>query len=294
MITLDDFTLIEIEDKKKFDDFYERCPPIHSDFVFTTMVSWEKYAKYKFTIYKNCLFIMTNINDEPRFRFPIGKYNKDIFNDLINLANKQNSTYPIGLIGTKSKNWLNKNYPHIKLIPHRDFFDYVYLSTDLAELTGSKYSKIRNRLNKFNKNVEYHIENINESNLSEIKEFLKRWCLWKDCDSNEILENEKKAINYSIKHFLEIGLSGIIILIDGKVEAISVFEKMNENTAIVHYEKGSPYFDGIYKAVNQKTAEILCKDFKYINREPDMGIPGLRKAKESYRPHHMIEVYHLE
>ena len=81
--------------------------------------------------------------------------------------------------------------------------------------------------------------------------------------------------------------------INQNIEAIAVFEQMNPNTVVVHYEKGSPDFDGIYKAINQETAKILQKNFLYINRESDMGLPGLRKAKKSYRPNHMIEVYHL-
>ena len=68
---------------------------------------------------------------------------------------------------------------------------------------------------------------------------------------------------------------------------------MNPDTVIVHFEKGSPDYDGIYKAINQETAKIVQKYAKYINRESDMGIPGLRKAKMSYRPHHMIEVFSI-
>jgi hypothetical protein len=68
---------------------------------------------------------------------------------------------------------------------------------------------------------------------------------------------------------------------------------MNNDTAVVHYEKGSPDFDGIYKMINQETAKILEKDFKYINRESDMDLPGLRQAKMSYRPHHMIEIFNI-
>jgi hypothetical protein len=180
------------------------------------------------------------------------------------------------------------------LIENRDYFDYVYLASDLANLPGSGYGKIRNRLNKFKKNYEYSTEAINEENMNEVNEFLKRWCLWKDCDSDVVLANERKAIIYSMSHFYDLDLSGLLIRINENVEAIAVYERMNHDTAIVHYEKGSPYFDGIYKAINKETANILQKDFKFINREEDMGIPGLRKAKMSYHPHHMIEVFHVK
>jgi hypothetical protein len=63
---------------------------------------------------------------------------------------------------------------------------------------------------------------------------------------------------------------------------------------VVHYEKGSPDYDGIYKAINSETAKILQKDIKFINRESDMNLPGLRQAKMSYNPHHMVEVSHVD
>ena len=93
-----------------------------------------------------------------------------------------------------------------------------------------------------------------------------------------------------MENFFELKLSGIVMLIEDKIEAIAVYEKINPETAVVHYEKGSPDYDGIYKAINQETAKILQNKVKLINRESDMGISGLRKAKTSYRPHHMIQV----
>ena len=94
-------------------------------------------------------------------------------------------------------------------------------------------------------------------------------------------------------NFFELKLSGVAIRIDGKIEAISVYEQMSPDTVVVHYEKGAPDYDGVYKAINAETAKLIQKGFKFVNREPDMGLPGLRKAKMSYRPHHMVEVYHI-
>jgi len=118
--------------------------------------------------------------------------------------------------------------------------------------------------------------------------------IYKNYESDVLLKNEKKAINYSMDHFFELELSGIAVRVDDNIGAIAVYEKMNKDTAVVHYEKGSPYYDGIYKVVNQETAKILQKSFKFINRESDMGLPGLRRVKMSYRPHHMVKVYHIE
>lgn len=294
MISKNDFKPITIEDKPVFDRFYEKYPPVHSDYVFTTLVSWMEYANYHFAVYKDNLILYSNIEGQIRFRPPIGEYKKEVFDEVLKLAEKQESDYPFGMIPENTKNWMQEIYPSFKFVEHRNYFDYVYLAKDLAELSGSSYSKIRNRLNKFKREYTYDVEEINDNNMADVKQFLNRWCLWRDCEADPLLDNERKSILFSMNNFFKLKLYGIAIRIAGKVEAISVFEKINNDTAVVHYEKGSPDYDGIYKAINQETANILQKKVLFINRESDMGIPGLRKSKESYRPNHMIKVYHLD
>lgn len=258
------------------------------------MISWMDYGNYHFVFLEDNLIIMTKVFNKIQFRLPLGKCNFDIVKQVLILAKNEGSNPPVVIIDSQTKDLIKTFFPKLDFKPDRDYFEYVYLASDLAELPGTPYSKIRNRLNKFKKNYAYTIENISDDNMAEVKEFLKRWCLWKDCDSDLILENERKAILYSISHFFDLGLSGINLRINEKIEAIAVYEMMSSNTAVVHYEKGSPDYDGIYKAINQETAKILQKNFSYINRESDMDLPGLRKAKMSYRPHHMVEVYHID
>jgi hypothetical protein len=75
---------------------------------------------------------------------------------------------------------------------------------------------------------------------------------------------------------------------------MSLFEGLNRDTALVHFEKGLPDCKGIYRAVNAETAKILVRDYVYINRESDMGVEGIREAKTRYHPHHMVEVHMLK
>jgi len=283
-----------LEDKKLFDDHYAKYPQIHSDNVFTTMVSWMEYSNYHYAYLDDNIVIMTKVNNEIQFRPPIGKRNPDLFKQVFNLALKEASSPPVVLVDTETKDWIAKNFPKFKFSADRDYSEYVYLASNLAELPGTAYAKIRNRLNKFKKSFSYTTEAISERNVDEVREFLRRWCLWKDCSSDPILENERKAIIYSMTNFFALGLSGIAIRINGRIESIAVFEKMNPDTALVHYEKGSPDYDGIYKAINAETAKILQKDFKFINRESDMNLPGLRQIKMAYNPHHLVEVFHVD
>ncbi len=292
MLSLDDFELVKFEDKQLFDKFFKNYPQDHSDYLFSTIISWMDYAKYKYTIYKDTLIILTEINNKISIRPPIGKSNVDLFNEILKIV-KSNSDLNISAISSEAKSWIVRNYPKLVFIPLRDYFDYVYRSNDLAELKGSQYSKIRNRLNKFKRNNEYKMEIISDENMSEVKEFLHRWCLWKDCESDPLLEHEKNAVMFSMDHFIELGLKGIVIRVNNKIEAMSAYEKLNDNTVVIHYEKASPDYDEIYKAINNEAARIISNDFEFINRESDMGISGLRKAKLSYKPHHMVEIFFI-
>jgi hypothetical protein len=254
------------------------------------MVSWGSYVEYRYTLIENNIILMSKDKDGVVLHAPSGKFNRDLLKQVITLAIKENAVF--GFIKTSEKNLLAKQFPWLTFVEDRDFFDYVYRASDLAELLGTKYGKIRNRLNKFTKNYAYTIEELTEKNMDEVDDFLKRWCLWKDCGSDEVLENERKAIVYSMSHFFDLGLSGLSLRINGSIEAIAVYEKMNADTVVVHFEKGSPDFDGIYKAINMETAQRVRHHVPFIDREEDLGIPGLRQAKLSYQPDHFIELYH--
>jgi len=294
MLSINDFKIVKFEDKKIFDNWFKKYPQDHSDYLFSTIISWMDYAKYHYTIYKDTLIILTEIDDIIRIRPPVGKINKNIFDEVIHIAKLSDARYPIGAINQQMKQWILNNYQNLQLNPHRDYFDYVYLASDLADLAGTRYSKIRNRLNKFKRKYDYKVEIISDDNIDEVKDFLHRWCIWKDCESDPLLEHEKKAVMFSMNYFFELGLNGLVIRINDKIEAMSAYEKLNNDTAVIHYEKASPDYDEIYKAINNESAKIINDNFVYINRESDMGISGLRKAKLSYKPHHMVELYHID
>ena len=127
-----------------------------------------------------------------------------------------------------------------------------------------------------------------------IKRFLIEWCEWKGCENDQVLAHEKGTSVFAIDHFNELSVQGLIIRVFSKIGAMSLFEPLNTDTALVHFEKGLPECEGIYKVVNAETASLLTKKYPYIKRESDLGIHGLREAKLRYHPHHMVEVYSLK
>ena len=154
--------------------------------------------------------------------------------------------------------------------------------------------KIRSQINKFRKNYWHTVEPITPGNQEEITDFLVNWCESKRCNDNFILAHEVEAVFYAVEHFTKLPLRGLLIRVNSQVAVISLFERLNANTALIHFEKGLPEYDEIYKVINAETAAILASEVEYINRESDLGVIGLRKAKLRYHPHHMVEVYSLK
>jgi hypothetical protein len=170
----------------------------------------------------------------------------------------------------------------------------VYRASDLATLPGKNYLTIRRQVNKFRKNCASVVEPITPANREEIKRFLIQWCEWKGCEGDPVLTHEKEAVFFAVDHLDELSIRGIAIRVFSKIGAISLFEPMTADTALVHFEKGLPDCEGIYKAINAETATLLARNFTYINRESDLGVAGLREAKMRYHPDHMVEVYSLK
>ena len=119
------------------------------------------------------------------------------------------------------------------------------------------------------------------------------WCELRDCVENPDLLHEDRAIYEAISHYKELGFRGGAISIDSKVEAFALGELLNPDTAVIHIEKANPDIPGLYAAINQLFCAKEWSGVKYINREQDLGLENLRKAKESYYPDHMVEKYTL-
>jgi len=288
----EDFLPVTLDNKGLFSTHYRRYPQIHSDNTFANMICWNHYAHYCYARKAGNIIISSTIEGQTKFRPPIGPRNGNLFSDLIELCVKAGDEIPLVLIDHETKDWMNNEFPDLPLYPDRNYFEYVYLVSDLANLAGRNYVGIRRQLNKFRKNCNPVVENIDKDSKEEVTEFLVEWCEWKNCDGEPFLLHEREAIMCAIKYLESIGLSGLLIRVVGKVGALSLYEPLNPDTLVVHFEKGLPDCEGIYKAINAETAFRVQDQFSFINRESDMGVPGLREAKLRYHPHHLVEVFY--
>jgi len=294
MLCLEDFKPVTLADREFFERHYALYPQTHSSNTFTNMVCWNHFTPYRYAYVKGNVIISCTIEGVTRFHSPTGPRNPELMRELIRLALEVSDDTLLMIIDPETANWIHELEPDLVLLPDRDNFEYVYRASDLAELPGKKYQKIRSQLNRFRKNCMSRVEPITSENLEEVMELLRKWRDWKGCDKNLVLANEVEAAFYAVEHFNELPLRGFLLRVDSEVGAISLFERLNADTALIHFEKGLPDCEGIYKAINAETAAALAGEVEYINRESDLGVGGLREAKMRYHPHHMVEVYSLK
>ena len=124
-----------------------------------------------------------------------------------------------------------------------------------------------------------------------LRPFIEAWYERKQAEGDNSILLEKTALENALTHFDALELKGGVILVEGKVVAFSIGERLNEDTALIHFEKADTDYRGAYPIINQEFVKHAWSDVTYINREDDMGIEGLRKAKLSYQPDMMVEMY---
>ena len=185
-------------------------------------------------------------------------------------------------------------YPgQFRFHPDRDSCDYVYDIHDLADLKGRKYQKKRNHSNRFWQNhPNCAAVPITPENLPAVEAMVAAWYAGKQAgDPNNDYHLEKQALHRAFGHMQELGLEGLALMENGNILAMTMGSALSQDTFDIHFEKAMDYADGAYPAIAQAFAAYLREkhpDLRFLNREDDMGIPGLRQSKLSYFPHHLV------
>ena len=178
----------------------------------------------------------------------------------------------------------------------RDSFDYVYAIDDLADLKGRKFQKKRNHVNKFQQlHPDAQVLPLDESTRVQAYCMLRKWYADRmAADPHADFHLEELAMNRAFTFQEQLGLEGLVLVENGEVLAFTMGSRMNEDTFDVHFEKAREDVDGAYPAINRAFARYIRDKYpevRWLDREEDMGLEGLRKAKLSYNPDHLIEKY---
>ncbi len=290
------FKAITLDDKEIITNFTLQSPYKNCDFSFANMCSWRFLYNSEYAVIDDFLLIRFWIenNDRPVYMCPVGK--GDLSSSLERL--EQDSLehgHPLWLLGITPDGKINleKAFPGgFRYIPDRDFFDYIYLREDLVNLTGKKYQPKRNHINKFIKQYRYEYMPITPELVPECLELERKWYKANRTEEDaEELSYERRSLTYALQHARELGLVGGSICVDHQIIAFSFGAPINEDTFAVHVEKADINYDGAYSMINKEFAAHIPEKYTYVNREEDLGIPGLRQAKLSYHPAILLEKY---
>ncbi|AEV67823.1 DUF2156 domain-containing protein [Acetivibrio clariflavus] len=288
---------VNIDDKQTFDKYITKHNPQISELNFTNIFMWRNSYKFRFgEVGEMLCLISVPDNDEPFAFEPIGAYTKEAFiqaiDEISNYFKEKNWKLVFKRVEEDKLDYFKEYFKNgIDITDDRNNSDYLYLSEDLINLKGKKYHKKKNHLNSFTKNYEFEYVKLTDDLIDECIRINEEWCKKRSCEQHRNLYCERLANLEALTNFKKLKYEGALIKVNGKYEAFTVGELLNSDTAVIHIEKANDDIRGLYNAINQQFCENTWKNTVYINREQDLGIEGLRKAKLSYNPVKLVNKY---
>ncbi len=257
-------------------------------------VMWrESFGSY-FAVVEDILFFRCEISSETvMYTAPMGDLKRGI-TLLLNHCNEAGEELVFTSVGEEDKNKILEILPDFSAVETRDWFDYLYFAENLKTMAGKKLSGQRNHRNFFLKNyADWQFEVISQDNAAEVEAFLDKYYFEVQKDSS-YFQDEEKAVRDVLSHLDDYGFLGGIIRVQGEICAFS-FAEIIGDTMFIHIEKASRSVRGAYQMIlSQMISHFVTEDVIYINREEDVGDPGLRYSKEAYHPCKLLAKYVIQ
>ncbi len=289
------FSPIEVSDRELFLPFLADGKVRGCEFTFVNLFAW---GEQSYASLCGHIVLFSRFGDRTVYPFPIGTGDKKaVLDAVIEDARARGIRCRITGMREEDKDILASLYPgKFRYTFDEGSFDYVYDINDLADLPGKKYHVKRTHLNRFAEAYPAaKAEALCEENLPLVKDMLDEWYRDREReDPDTDFALEKDALTKVIESYRALAAEGMLLRSGDEILAVSIASRASADTFNVHFEKARHGTQGAYAAINRELARYLREkhpDVRYLNREEDMGIEGLRQAKRSYRPHHMIEKY---
>lgn len=282
------FRPVGLDDKEIFEKLAKINKLKSCEFSFSNIFCWKELYDTKIAFTDNFLITRFNLNASSQLAYmdPLSmteEPNYDKILDVIKQDCAQNSKVLQFFINTTEFLDYLKHNSNYAFYPALHLSDYIYDRANLEKLTGKKYQPKRNFINQFKAKYQFKYQEISSSNIDTIRDFATQWYSTKNTYNNT-LNYEKKALINALDNFQKLDLRGGILWADDQPVAFTLGSALNESTFCIHFEKAIASVKGAYTTINQLFVDSLPDNFTHINREEDMGIEGLRKAKMSYHP----------
>lgn len=283
--------LLDLGDRALVNTYLRKFPPEVSELTFTNLFVWRGARPIWIVETEGALAFLTKAqphDQDPTILFgpPLGDAPAFSLISQLDLHLTQMVRIPAAIAQPLAEKGL-------RIDLDRDNADYVYRVADLAELKGRLYHKKRNLISQCLGSYTCRYEEITPALIPECREMMTRWCKVRSCALDPGLCGESQAIEETFAHFQDFGLIGGAVRVNGIIEAFAMGETLSPAIAVCHFEKAMPQVHGLSQVINQWFAKYSLGSFEFVNREQDLGIPGLRQAKESYYPHHLAEKYRV-
>ncbi len=290
-----DFQRMTPAQREEYNHLLFSGPERGCEYSFTNLFLW---GHQKAAFLHDCAVIFSHFYGKSVYPYPVGSGNKKAAIEAV-LQDAQDRGIPCRITGITQadREELEQLFPgKFLLCSNRDTFDYVYDINDLADLRGRKFQSKRNHFNRFcTDHPDHQAVPMTHDLLPKVREFAEGWYARRretDPQGDYLLEN--LAMARAFNHWDELGIEGLVLMDQGQILAITMASRLSPDTFDIHFEKAREDVAGAYSAVNCHFARYLrlkYPELKFLNREDDLGLEGLRTAKLSYRPHHMVEKY---
>ena len=274
-------------------DIFRRFPAESCETTPANLFAWGPIYDYSWFLYKG------------RFLIYDGKHNYLIMpvgcpmdpEDLYALAHHMMDMGLSPRICQVSKTYLSQNpdvTDYFIVEADRDGAEYIYQTRSLIDLNTEKLHKKKNLVSQFHRKYpEFTVVPMDKDLQERCLDFAREQ-LEARAPVPQSLEDELRAMKRAFSNWKALGLEGLVVLVKDRIAAFAVFSRLNKSTFDVHFEKFNQAFKGASQVINQETAKFLEGRCTYINREQDLGIPGLRQAKLSYEPYRLLVPHMLK
>lgn len=261
------------------------------DYTLLGLYMWVDYFNYEFAIESDMLCLRENRDGKVKYLLPIARSGFPDLSVLVSQCADEEGRLTLTCVPEVFLDAIRRDYSAKESL-NRDWSDYLYSARGLLTLSGKRYNKKRNLLHQFLNLYNCETERIDGGNIGEIIDFLKEG--GSDMSPLAKYENEQTVSvlnNYSAFDMLH----GYLFRIGGKMAGFEICECRND-VCFVHIEKADRAYKGIYQFIFWKALNEIYASapFTYVNREEDVGDPGLRKAKMSYYPLCILNKYDVE
>ncbi len=294
------FKPITLDIKKTIDSYTKPWKLECSDLSFANLFIWGADGKMEYAEKDQVLYIKLDFEGVPVFLWaPIPMYGAEVdyrkaIYDGIEYMRSIGTEPTFRSVWTPFRDKMLEACPELFSVPTDIAWDYVYSRESLATLKGKKLHGKRNHINKFlSKYPDFEYRKLDKSMIEDCIALYDQWIEEKDEKESKSMEDEKRSVQLALHNMEELGLTGGTIYIDGKLCAFTVGERLHPHIQLIHIEKANTEYEGIFPMINQQYILHECEGVELVNREEDMGIEGMRKAKRSYNPLKMVEKYML-